>query len=102
VTHEDDSASQPNAEDRGRARRPRGPTAYELYGRPHAAPARALPGLIFETLRVAWRAGRREVLVIVAADAVGAESAHYISDFLALLALAPAAPAPAPPVAATR
>lgn len=43
---------------------------YELFGPGSGAPARALPRLIGETLRVAWRAGRRELLVLGGADAL--------------------------------
>jgi ATP-binding cassette subfamily B protein len=70
VGREDESERQPGRD--GAPLGAGGPTAYELFARATAAPARALPRLIIETLRVAWRAGRRELLVLVGADAVGA------------------------------
>jgi hypothetical protein len=71
--HESEPESDARAGRAGRADRPpRGPTLYELYGRRSAAPASALPRLVWETVRVAWRAGRRELLVLVGADVIGA------------------------------
>ena len=67
---QDDDESAERFDDDGAKSRSRGPTMYELFGPGSGAPARALPRLIVETLRVAWRAGRRELLVLGAADAI--------------------------------
>ncbi len=52
--------------------RRRGPTFYDLYRPRSDVPSRALPRLIAETVRVAWRAGRRELVILAGADALGA------------------------------
>jgi hypothetical protein len=67
LTREDEPEPEPDGDEP--APRPRRPSAYKLFGSGSSAPARALPRLIFETLRVAWRAGRRELLILVGADA---------------------------------
>ncbi|MBV9798100.1 MAG: ABC transporter ATP-binding protein [Solirubrobacterales bacterium] len=50
--------------------RQRAPTVYELIVPASRPSRRALPRLIGETLRISWRAGARELLVLIACDGI--------------------------------
>lgn len=70
VTREDGSGE--TVESNGARPRSGGPTVYELFTPGSGASARALPRLIGEALRIAWRAGPRELLLLIGFDVLAA------------------------------